>query len=141
MLSSTHTVQRMHEHNRKLPARRDRSMQSIRKHTPRPNYINYRNRVHTCMRTIYRDFLAAVQAAGIRGEENVNHGTLSTAAGFYPLGGEASPPNSQASPQKNLGTDCTIQEIWGLNCIKSHLKTPQNLGKYSPRPPAQCVLL
>ena len=57
---------------------------------------------------------------GGRGEERERGREGET--GFYPLGGgrgEASPPNSQASPPKNLVTDHGIQEIFGLNHIKS----------------------
>ena len=59
--------------------------------------------------------------------------------GFYPLGGAG-----EKLPPQNLVTDHDIQEIFGLNRIKSDLKTSQIRkfpGGYSPRPPTQCVLL
>ena len=56
-------------------------------------------------------------------------------AGFYPLGGGGGGgggaggkllPQTPKFPPQNLVTDCGIQEIFGQNCIKSDLKTPQN---------------
>ena len=49
-------------------------------------------------------------------------------AGFYPLGGAGGklPPQTPKLLPQNVVTDHGIQEIFGLNCIKSDLKTSQN---------------
>ena len=66
-------------------------------------------------------------------------------SGFYPLGegggGGGGGGRGKASPPQNLVTDCGTQEIFGVNCVKRDLKTPQNPRGNTPPDPLHNVYL